>query len=62
MKIRGGAIRGGVTVESYGDHRMAMTLAVAALISDGCVTIHDAECVAKSYPDFFETLEMLRDE
>ena len=62
MKITGGKIEGGAEVESYGDHRMAMTLAVAALLSDSQLTIKGAECVAKSYPDFFETLEMLRDE
>lgn len=62
MIIRGGTIRGGVEVDSHGDHRMAMTLAVAGLLSDGGVTIHGAESVAKSYPDFFETLQMLRDE
>ncbi len=62
MKIRGGKIVGGVEVSSHSDHRMAMTLAVAALISDNGVTIHGAESVSKSYPDFFETLEALRDE
>lgn len=62
MKIRGGKIEGGVEVSSHSDHRMAMTLAVAALISDNGVTIHGAESVSKSYPDFFETLEALRDE
>jgi 3-phosphoshikimate 1-carboxyvinyltransferase len=62
MRIIGGAITGGVEVDSYGDHRMAMTLAVAALLSDSQVTIRGAECVSKSYPDFFETLEMLRNE
>ena len=59
MKIRGGEINGGVEVDSHGDHRMAMTLAVAGLISKQGVTIHGAESVAKSYPDFFETLEQL---
>lgn len=62
MKIRGGKIEGGVEVNSHSDHRMAMTLAVAALISNNGVTIHGAESVSKSYPDFFETLEALRDE
>ena len=61
MKITGGKIIGGVEVESYGDHRMAMTLAVAALLSDREITIKGAECVSKSYPDFFETISMLRD-
>ena len=62
MKIRGGKISGGAEVESHGDHRMAMTLAVAALLSDEPITIHGAECVSKSYPEFFEDLERLRDE
>lgn len=59
MIIRGGTIRGGVEVDSHGDHRMAMTLAVAGLISERGVTITGAECVAKSYPEFFETIEGL---
>ena len=60
MKIRGGKIVGGVEVDSHGDHRMAMTLAVAGLISERGVTITGAECVAKSYPNFFEDIERLR--
>ena len=59
MLIRGGAIRGG-RVASHGDHRMAMSLAVAALRADDEVTIEGAECVAKSYPDFFEAFGQLR--
>ena len=34
--------------------------AVAALRAEGVVTIEDAECVAKSYPEFFEDLESIR--
>lgn len=56
MRIRGGAVRPAV-VSSHGDHRMAMSLAVAALRADGPVTIEGAECVAKSYPDFFRDLQ-----
>jgi 3-phosphoshikimate 1-carboxyvinyltransferase len=51
-------LRGG-TVRSHGDHRIAMALAVAALRADGNVTIQDAECVAKSYPRFFEDFASL---
>lgn len=58
MKIRGGEIRGG-EVFSHHDHRIAMALAVAALNSHKPVVIRDAECVAKSYPRFFEDLESL---
>lgn len=59
MRIRGGAIRGG-DVASHGDHRIAMALAVAGLRADGTVRIEHPECVAKSYPSFFETLDELR--
>lgn len=61
MRIRGGAIRSAECV-SHHDHRIAMSLAVSALRSDGEIVIRDAECVAKSYPDFFEALESLRKE
>ena len=60
MRVQGGRIRSGVTVDSYHDHRIAMSLAVSALRSDGVITIRDAECVAKSYPEFFEVLDALR--
>lgn len=59
MRIRGGAIRSAECI-SHHDHRIAMSLAVSALRCDGEVLIRDAECVAKSYPDFFEALESLR--
>jgi len=59
MRIRGGEIRP-ATVQSHGDHRMAMSLAVAALRAAGPVTIEGAECVAKSYPDFFDDLQNIR--
>ncbi|MBO5962264.1 MAG: 3-phosphoshikimate 1-carboxyvinyltransferase [Alistipes sp.] len=61
MYIRGGEIHS-AECESYHDHRIAMSLAVSALRSDGEILIHNAECVAKSYPDFFEVLEVLRKE
>ena len=60
MRIRGGKIHA-TEVESHNDHRIAMALAVAGLISDGVMQIHGAECVAKSYPDFFEQLESIRE-
>lgn len=61
MYIKGGDIRAAET-ESHHDHRIAMSLAVSALRCDGEVLIHNAECVAKSFPDFFEVLESLRKE
>jgi 3-phosphoshikimate 1-carboxyvinyltransferase len=59
MAVRGGSISGGV-VDSRGDHRIAMAAAVAAVAADGPATIEDAECVAKSWPSFFEDLDSIR--
>lgn len=59
MRIRGGIPRA-ARVRSFGDHRIAMSLAVTALRADGPVVIEDAGCVAKSYPAFFEDLEKIR--
>jgi len=59
MRVQGGRIRGG-RCSAHGDHRIAMSLALAALRSENPLTIEGAECVAKSYPTFFEDLEKLR--
>jgi len=58
MRIRGGALAGG-TVDSFGDHRIAMAAAVAAIAAKGPVTIIGAEAVNKSYPGFWEEREKL---
>lgn len=42
------------TVDSAGDHRIAMSAAIAATVADGPVTILGAQCVAKSYPSFWD--------
>jgi 3-phosphoshikimate 1-carboxyvinyltransferase len=49
----------GARVDSAGDHRVAMALAVAGLIADGKTEIEGAECVDISYPGFFDDLESL---
>jgi 3-phosphoshikimate 1-carboxyvinyltransferase len=49
----------GARVSAHGDHRVAMALAVAALVADGKTQIDGAECVEISYPDFFDHLEYL---
>ena len=61
MYIKGGDIHS-AECDSHHDHRIAMSLAVSALRSDGAIAIRDAESVAKSYPDFFAVLESLRKE
>ncbi len=48
------ALAGGVTVDSFNDHRIAMMAAIAATRCEKPVTITGAECVAKSYPNFWE--------
>ena len=53
------ALAGGVAVDSHNDHRIAMMAAVAALACEAPVTITGAECVAKSYPGFWEDYEKL---
>ncbi|NLG92421.1 MAG: 3-phosphoshikimate 1-carboxyvinyltransferase [Clostridiales bacterium] len=49
----------GGEVNGCNDHRIVMAFAIAALKADGCVTIHDAQSVRKSYPDFFEDYNRL---
>ena len=62
MRIVGGRLRG-ATVDSHGDHRLAMSAAVAALASDpesGPTTIRRASAVDISYPSFWRDLDRLR--
>lgn len=53
LVIRGGKPLHGGTVDSWNDHRIAMTAAVASLLCHGTVTITNAQAVRKSYPAFF---------
>jgi 3-phosphoshikimate 1-carboxyvinyltransferase len=56
MEIEGpNAIKGG-EVESFGDHRIAMAMAICGLFSDEQIYIKGSEAVSISYPGFFETL------
>lgn len=48
-----GSFSGG-SFESFGDHRIAMSIAVGATNADSAVTIDDETCAAKSYPGFFD--------
>jgi 3-phosphoshikimate 1-carboxyvinyltransferase len=47
----------GAEIEPYGDHRIAMAFAVAALGANGPTVIRDADCAGVSYPTFFDDLE-----
>ncbi|HIR20466.1 MAG TPA: 3-phosphoshikimate 1-carboxyvinyltransferase, partial [Candidatus Pelethomonas intestinigallinarum] len=58
LTVRGGPLTGG-TVDSANDHRIAMAAAIAATGCAGPVTVLGAECVAKSYPRFWEDYRKL---
>jgi 3-phosphoshikimate 1-carboxyvinyltransferase len=57
MEIVGGQSLVGTEVDSFTDHRIAMSLAIAALNAQGTTTVHRAEAAAVSYPEFVETLK-----
>ena len=60
MVIEGPTPLQGASLKTYGDHRIGMMGAVAALITNGAVTLDDAECIAVSYPSFFEHVETVK--
>jgi len=62
LRINGGKpIKGGVILDSQGDHRIAMALAVAGLVADKGITIKDAESIDVSFPGFKDLLDTLSD-
>ena len=58
--IRGKPELTGGTVHSWGDHRIAMSAAVAACVCRGAVTVEDSQCVEKSYPRFWDDFGALK--
>jgi 3-phosphoshikimate 1-carboxyvinyltransferase len=56
LEIMGGAALRGAVVDSETDHRIAMSLAIAALCATGETTVQRAEAASISYPEFFGTL------
>lgn len=59
LRIPGGQKLHGASLESFGDHRIAMAFAIAALRADGETEIKDAGAAVISYPEFFNTLNGL---
>ena len=53
------SVKNGKPVNAFGDHRIAMSAAVMACYSKIPVTVEGAECVAKSYPGFWDDFESL---
>ena len=56
IKIQGGAKLHGANINPRHDHRIAMAMAVAALVAEGETIINDAECTDISYPGFWEAI------
>ena len=57
MDISGSGQLLGGSVDSCGDHRIAMSMSVAALVASSAITVSDIDCVATSFPTFFPLLE-----
>ncbi len=61
MIIRGGNPLHGAVCESYDDHRVAMSIAIAALGAEGNTEIKNPECVDISFPNYYSLLDSLRE-
>lgn len=61
ISIHGPAFLHGATVDANGDHRIAMALAIAALVASDPTRINDADSVAVSYPEFFAHMHEVTD-
>lgn len=59
MVIQGGSKLIGAEVDSHGDHRVAMALTVAGLLAKGETVVHNADCIAISFPQFPQVLASL---
>jgi 3-phosphoshikimate 1-carboxyvinyltransferase len=59
MTIRGGRSLSGTSLDSETDHRVAMSLAIAALMASGPSTLDRSEAAAVSYPTFWDELGRL---
>ena len=59
IDIKGNTNLKGGPVESYGDHRIAMSLSIAALIAQGTTVLNNASCADISFPGFYEKLKGL---
>jgi len=60
LRVPGGQKFGPAEFDSFGDHRIAMAFAIAALAAPGESTISGAEAAAVSFPEFFALLDSLR--
>ena len=56
MVIRGGAVPGGATIATHGDHRIAMAHLILGLAAEQPVTVEEADMIATSFPTFREAM------
>ncbi len=61
VTIKGKAKLKGAPLESYRDHRIAMSLSIAGLIAEGETVINNPECVDVSFPNFYHKFKQLQD-
>jgi 3-phosphoshikimate 1-carboxyvinyltransferase len=59
LDIEGGRLIGDTEIDASGDHRIAMSATIAALIARSSIAIHGAEAASVSYPAFYATVERL---
>jgi 3-phosphoshikimate 1-carboxyvinyltransferase len=57
--VRGGKLRGGATVDSFGDHRVAMASVIGGLAADRELTVKNINAVAVSFPGFLKTIQSI---
>ncbi|MDD5593137.1 MAG: 3-phosphoshikimate 1-carboxyvinyltransferase [Candidatus Margulisbacteria bacterium] len=60
LRIEGPTKLKGAILQSYGDHRIAMAMAIAGLVAEGETTIENTECIETSFPGFEPLLKELR--
>ncbi len=60
MVITGSERFSGCSVDSFGDHRIAMSMLIAGLAADGPVSVSDTACIGTSFPGFLNLLEAVR--
>lgn len=60
MEITGGDSMEGAEIKALGDHRIAMSFAIAGLFAEGETVIHGSECIETSYPGFIREIEQLQ--
>jgi 3-phosphoshikimate 1-carboxyvinyltransferase len=59
LRVKGATKLRGAKIDSRGDHRIAMSFAIAGLVAEGETEIIGSDCVAVSFPEFFDLLESI---